>query len=172
MGTRKIQQRYDKEERIILGHRKVGRNGRKITEDTPLNPVEQRFLQEYLKTGNIGEAMQRADKIERCSRNAYHKMGAKILDQPNVKKELDRIMEEVRKDTIATADEVMQYFTNVMRGEVKDQFGLDAPLTERTRAAQEIAKRTIDIDIKERLMQEVDDKPIQITLNWARNDNS
>ena len=85
---------------------------------------------------------------------------------------LDRIMEEVRKDTIATADEVMQYFTNVMRGEVKDQFGLDAPLTERTRAAQEIARRTIDIDIKERLMQEVDDKPIQITLNWARNDNS
>lgn len=171
MGTRKIQQRYDKDERIILGHRR-GRKGRKITEDTPLNPVEQRFLQEYLKTGNIGEAMQRADKIERCSRNAYQQMGKKILKQPNVKKELDRIMEEVRKDTIATADEVMQYFTNVMRGEVKDQFGLDAPLTERTRAAQEIAKRTIDIDIKEKLMQEVDDKPIQITLNWARNDNS
>ena len=116
--------------------------------------------------------MQRADKIVRCSRNAYKKMGSKILNQPNVKKELDRIMEEVRKDTIATADEVMQYFTNVMRGEIKDQFGLDAPLTERTRAAQEIARRTIDIDIKERLMQEVDDKPIQITLNWARNDNS
>lgn len=171
MGTRKIQQRYDKEERIILGHRH-GKSGPKITEDTPLNPVEQRFLQEYLKLGNIGEAMQRADKIERCSRNAYKKMGEKILKQPNVKKELDRIMEEVRKDTIATADEVMQYFTNVMRGEIKDQFGLDAPLTERTRAAQEIARRTIDIDIKERLMQEVDDKPIQITLNWARNDNS
>jgi hypothetical protein len=39
----------------------------------------------------------------------------------------------------------MQYFTSVMRGEVKDQFGLDASLSERTRAAIELARRKVDM---------------------------
>lgn len=39
----------------------------------------------------------------------------------------------------------MQYFTDVMRGKITDQFGLDASLSERTKAAQELAKRQIDI---------------------------
>ena len=39
----------------------------------------------------------------------------------------------------------MRYFTSVMRGEVKDQFGLDAPLAERTKAAVELAKRKVDV---------------------------
>ena len=47
--------------------------------------------------------------------------------------------------SIADAAEVMQYFTSVMRGEIKDQFGLDAPLAERTKAAVELAKRKVDI---------------------------
>ena len=49
---------------------------------------------------------------------------------------------------IASAAEVMQYFTAVMRGEVKDQFGLDAPLAERTKAAVELAKRKVDVSQK------------------------
>lgn len=74
-------------------------------------------------------------------------------------------MEELRKDTIATADEVLSYFTAVMRGEVKDQFGLEAPLSERTRAAQEIAKRTVDIENRQK---GVADQSIEITLDWSR----
>lgn len=75
-------------------------------------------------------------------------------------------MEELRKESVATADEVMQFFTSVMRGEVKDQFGLDATLSDRTRAAQEIAKRTIDME--NRLAGNAD-QTIAITLDWARN---
>ena len=146
-----------------------GRRG-KITEDTPLTPIEQAFITEYIKLGNIGVALQNVDPVERVSFGAYTGAGKKILRQPNVQKELNRIMEELKKESVATAEEVMQYFTSVMRGEVKDQFGLDAPLTERTRAAQEIARRTIDIDTKLRLKQEgIDTTPIQINLNWDRN---
>ena len=66
---------------------------------------------------------------------------------------------------MATSDEVMYYFTQVMRGEIKDQFGLDAPLSERTRAAIELAKRTVDIDIE----KEQNTAPnINIQLNWQR----
>ena len=50
-----------------------------------------------------------------------------------------------KNDKIADATEVMEYFTGVMRGDIKDQFDLDAPLSERTRCAQELAKRLIDM---------------------------
>lgn len=74
-------------------------------------------------------------------------------------------MEEARKETQATANEVMEYFTKVMRGEEKDQFGLEAPLSERTKAAQELAKRTIDIE--NRASGKADER-IEIKLDWSR----
>lgn len=89
-----------------------------------------------------------------------------ILIRPAVKEEINRIMEEIKKESVATADEVMQFFTAVMRGEVKDQFGLDATLSDRTRAAQEIAKRTVDIENRN---AGTPDQTISITLDWARN---
>ena len=78
---------------------------------------------------------------------------------------MNRIMEELKKESVATADEVMQFFTAVMRGEVKDQFGLDATLSDRTRAAQEIAKRTIDIENRQ---NGTPDQKIEISLDWSR----
>lgn len=75
------------------------------------------------------------------------------------------ITEELKPETVATAEEVMTYFTAVMRGEVKDQFGLEAPLSERTRAAQELAKRTIDIENRKAGNP---DQAIEITLDWSR----
>lgn len=84
----------------------------------------------------------------------------------NIKKEITRVItEELKPETVATAEEVMTYFTAVMRGEVKDQFGLEAPLSERTRAAQELAKRTIDIENRKAGNP---DQAIEITLDWSR----
>ena len=50
---------------------------------------------------------------------------------------------------IAKPEEVLKYLTSVMRGEVKDQFDLDAPLQERTRAAEALAKRYRLYDAKD-----------------------
>lgn len=88
-----------------------------------------------------------------------------MMQRPKVRAEIDRIMEELKKESLATADEVMQFFTAVMRGEVKDQFGLDATLADRTRAAQELAKRTIDIENRKAGNP---DQAIEITLDWSR----
>lgn len=140
----------------------------KITEDTPLTPMEQAFITNYIKTGNLKEAIKAADPNKRPSENAYSQVAKRILKQPNVKKEIQRIMDALKSETVATAEEVMTYFTAVMRGEVKDQFGLDAPLSERTKAAQEIAKRTFDIEQKARERQQAAEQPIQVVLNWGR----
>ena len=42
---------------------------------------------------------------------------------------------------IADANEVLEFFTNVMRGNVKDQFGLDSSLSDRLNAGKELMKR-------------------------------
>ena len=50
-------------------------------------------------------------------------------------------LEEKEKQRIASQDEVLQYLTKVMRGEEKDQFGLDASLQDRTKCAELLGKR-------------------------------
>lgn len=133
----------------------------RIQPDTPLTPAEQKFITEYIKCGSGTKAVKAAG-LEHVSANT-------ILRRPNVQLEIQRLMEEVKKESIAAADEVMGYFTAVMRGEIKDQFGLDAPLSERTRAAQELAKRTVDIENRKAGLA---DQVTAITLDWGRSDNN
>ena len=45
------------------------------------------------------------------------------------------------QERVASADEVMRFFSSVMRGEVTDQFGLDASLSDRISAGKELMKR-------------------------------
>lgn len=128
------------------------REARKI----PLTPVEERFIAEYVKTGNIRESAKKAG----CEGK-----GSIILNKPNVQKRIKKIMRQLEKQTMATATEVMEYFTAVMRGEIPDQFGLDASLADRTKAAQELAKRTVDIENRQ---QGKADSTVEIKLNWRR----
>ena len=50
-------------------------------------------------------------------------------------------LQEKEDSRIASQDEVLQYLTKVMRGEEKDQFGLDASLQDRTKCAELLGKR-------------------------------
>lgn len=136
---------------------------RVTTADTPLTPAEQRFLTSYIKHGNATEAMKEAGY--ELAPSAYKSAASKLLAQPNIAAEVERVLAELKANTIATAQEVMGYFTSVMRGEIKDQFGLDAPLSERTRAAQELAKRTIDIENRQKGEP---DQTLEIKLDWSR----
>lgn len=88
-----------------------------------------------------------------------------MLKKKNVQAELERVMEELKSESIATAGEVMEFFSAVMRGEVKDQFGLDATLSDRMRAGQEIAKRTVDLENRK---AGEPDQLVAIKLDWSR----
>lgn len=133
------------------------RQEKRVTATTPLTIEQQRFLKYYIQYGEASKAYKEATGRSSSSRaNAWLKL-------PNIQAEINKVMKELKAETVATAEEVMGYFTRVMRGEEKDQFGLDAPLSERTRAAQELAKRTIDIDNKK---AGIADNTINVTLNW------
>ena len=45
------------------------------------------------------------------------------------------------KRLIADTDEVLKFYSSVMRGEVKDQFGLEASLSDRIKAGDSLMKR-------------------------------
>ena len=138
-----------------------------LTEYTPLSVTEQRFLDNYIRFGSLAEAVRHTPELrpEEKTQNSLSQVGQRIINKPNVRAEYERILNEAKRDTLATATEVMEYFTAVMRGEVKDQFGLDAALAERTKAAQELAKRTIDIENRKAGNA---DQTIAIKLDWSR----
>ena len=126
-----------------------------------LTEKERIFADEYIKTTNATQSAIKAGYAE----NSASVTGSKMLRKPKVRQYIDAVMNERSKNTIATADEVLEYLTKVMNGEEKDAFGLDASIADRTKAAELLGKRhmlftdkvkldaEIDIDISDRMKQ-------------------
>lgn len=100
-----------------------------------LTPKQKAFADVYLICGNATEAARKAGYKQ------PHVQGSQNLEKLSVSSYIAERQKQIEDSRIATIDEVMQYLTSVMRGEIKDQFDLEAPLAERTKAAQEILKR-------------------------------
>lgn len=101
---------------------------------------QRKFADIYIETGNATQsyidAGYKATKKEVAEANAR-----KLLGNHSVKLYIENKMNELQKDIIASQTEVLQYLTKVMRGEEKDQFGLDASLQDRTKCAELLGKR-------------------------------
>ena len=125
---------------------------------------ENNFINSFMVNGDVALAAKDAGYQLKGDRDTWTKVGNRVLKRDYIYEELLYRLEELSKESIADADEIMEYFTGVMRGEIKDQFGLDAPLSERTSAARELAKRLIDVPQK----ASENDKAINIVLDWKR----
>ena len=108
-----------------------------------LNKRQIDFVQEYMKTNNINQSAIKAG----YSPKTASVQGSRLLSNVKVSAYINAINERLESDKIADIEEVMQYLTSVMRGEKKDQFDLDPSLSERTKAAGELAKR---LDVRAR----------------------
>lgn len=95
------------------------------------------FAEAYIECGNATEAAKRAGYSEK---NA-DVTGPRMLGNVGVSDYIARRMRAQDEALIASADEVLRFFSSVMRGEVKDQFGLDASLADRLNAGKELMKR-------------------------------
>lgn len=102
-----------------------------------LTPKQKAFADAYIETGNASEAARRAGYSEKTAKQ----MGSENLSKPVVSAYIKSRMADIEAQHVATADEVMRFFSSVMRGEVKDQFGLDASLQDRLSAGKELMKR-------------------------------
>lgn len=108
--------------------------------DKKMTEKQKAFCDYYLETGNATEAYKRA--YPSCKKDGTARTNSsKLLTNANISQYIDKRLKEIESERIAKPEEVLQYLTSVLRGEEKDQFGLDATLQDRTKAAELLGKR-------------------------------
>lgn len=102
-----------------------------------LTPKQRAFADYYIECGNAAEAARRA----KYSSKTADAIGRENLRKPTISAYIAERMGQQDKSRVADANEVIEFYTAVMRGEVKDQFGLDASLSDRLKAGDSLMKR-------------------------------
>lgn len=105
--------------------------------DKKLTPKQKAFADYYIETGNATESAIKAGYNKKTARQ----IGSMNLTKVDIKQYIEERLSKIEDERIAKGEEVLQYLTKVMRGEEKDQFGLDASLQDRTKAAELLGKR-------------------------------
>lgn len=139
--------------------------GNKKGDEYKLSVREQKFVAYYLDHGDPTKAVIDA-KFNTTAPKAYAK---KLLAKPKIQKEVARQWDLFLNERIASSQEIMGFQTMVMRGLVKDQFGLDATLKDRLDASKELAKRQIDAKT---VAEKGRDNEVTIKLCWDRSNTS
>ena len=102
-----------------------------------LNERQKAFADYYIQTANATEAAIKAGYSEKTA----YSIGNENLKKPEISAYIGERMAEQGEKRVADANEVIEFYTAVMRGEVKDQFGLDASLSDRLKAGDALMKR-------------------------------
>ena len=108
-----------------------------------LTPKQKAFADYYIETGNATEAARRADYSNPNSQ------ASRLLVNVGISAYIKERMTELESKRAATADEVIIFLSRGMRGEIKDQFGLDASFADRINCAKELLKRFAVVQDKE-----------------------
>ena len=113
--------------------------GKRLEVDTMLGEAkEQAVVREYYKTHRLAKSYQ---AVYPGVTNEYATKRAKeILEKPESKEYMQLLIERNAKKGYASLDRVKSFLTEVMEGKVKDQFGLDASLSDRIKAAEDIIR--------------------------------
>lgn len=114
-----------------------------------LTVKQQKFADEYIRLGEVTKA---AINAGYSTKSAYA-VGSENLKKPNIKSYIDKRLEELKKESIAEQDEILQYLTSVMRGEMSEQTlvgqgegyqeidNIDVGAKDRIKAAELLGKR-------------------------------
>lgn len=114
-----------------------------------LSERQKRFCDEYLLSLNATQAAIAAGYKEKYA----HTNANKLLQNTTIKEFISKRLDEKKKNTIATQDEILEYFTKVMRGEsqsavlARNDIGAEKVIfkppdeKERLKAAEQLAKR-------------------------------
>jgi len=105
-----------------------------------------RFIDEYILSGVIIQALKNAGY--KGSDKQLAMTGSRLLQRPEIQSEIERRKSEIHSATILSANELMELYSSIARGEVLDQFGLDASLKDRIAAMKELAKYQIEMPMK------------------------
>ena len=130
-----------------------------VDHEFKLNKKQLDFCINYVESGNGRDA---AIKAGYAPKNA-EVTASRMLIKSNIKDKIQSLLTSKNAHKIATGQEVMEFFTRMMNGEEKDQFGIEVSASDRIKAAQEIAKRTVDIENRAKGLA---DNKLEISLKW------
>ena len=102
-----------------------------------LTDQQKAFADFFIETGNATEAA----KLAGYSEKTAYSQGGRLLKHVEVSAYIKERMDKQRAERVASADEVLRFYSSVMRGEEKDAFGLDPSLSDRLKAADSLMKR-------------------------------
>ena len=121
---------------------------------------QKKFVDEYIKSLNAAESARRAGYAEK---NA-DVTGAKLLVNPSVKSEIEKRLAEIKSVRTAELQEVLEFLTLVMRGEIEEETALSVgygktarvekvmvkpKMKDRLRAAEHLLKLGLESQVKE-----------------------
>ena len=82
-----------------------------------MNERQKRFVAEYIKDYNATQAAVRAGYSERTA----YSQGNRLLKNIEVKKAIEELQNEIRKENIAEAIEVEEFLSLAMKGEIEEE---------------------------------------------------
>ena len=127
-----------------------------------LTPKQKAFADYYIECGNATEAAKRAGYSEKTARY----IASENLTKPVISAYIAERQKQIEDSRIASAAEVQRFYSAVLRGEIKDQFGLEASLDTRMAAGRELMKRHERAEV-----QKTDTGGIVIVNNIPRTGN-
>ena len=86
-----------------------------------LNARQKAFCEYYVASGNATEAATKAGYSKRTAKS----IGQRLLTFVDIKTYIDELMQKLESDRIATAEEVLQNLTAMMRGEIQEEVVVD-----------------------------------------------
>lgn len=104
-----------------------------------MNEKHKKFADYYIETLDIANSYKKAYgdmTTEKASAS-----GCRLLKNVKVKEYIENLLKNKDNERIASQDEVLEFLTKTMRGEVQDQMGLETPVKERVRSAELLGKR-------------------------------
>lgn len=128
-----------------------------------LTERQRRFADEYIRLGEIARAAINAGYSTKTARQ----IGTENLTKPNIKAYIDKRLDELKKESIADQDEVLQFLTSVLRGEVTEPVLVGLGMGEQE--VQELTpsvttRRQAAVDLGKRYGMWTDKQDLNITL--------
>ena len=109
-----------------------------------MTPKQQKFADEYIISGNATDAAIKAGYSEKTARY----IGSENLTKPNISNYIDERMKEYQDKQIATQEEVLNFLTNSMIGEVDEEVVVTVGTGDGRSAVRKVRK---EISAKDRI---------------------
>ena len=123
---------------------KTKKNKYETHEGHPLTLKEELFIENLIKGVNQRQSVIKAG-FETKAPDQY---ATALLNKSYISNEIRYRMDQMNQDSIEAGRRLFNFWWDIVEGNVKDQFGLEADLNTRIKASQEIAKRLLDMTNK------------------------